>query len=279
MQVNTILQGDVLQIIQKVPSGSVDVCFADPPFNLNKKYNDCKDNKNDTEYLNWCSLWLEQLCRITKPTGSIFVHNIPKWLIFYANFLNDHAFFRHWISWDAGGSPMGKTLLPNHYGILWYTKSDSYKEFKFYDIRSPHQKCRKCNELIKDYGGKKHLAHSVGPLLSDVWTDIHRIRHKSKRNDHPCQLPIPLLERIILMSSDVNDLIFDPFMGTGTTAVAAKQLSRNYLGVELSSLYITIAEENIHNAVQKNLFGKPVSLYMGQTRTVRDKDIEVRQHE
>ena len=81
------------------------------------------------------------------------------------------------------------------------------------------------------------------------------------------------------MSSDVNDLIFDPFMGTGTTAVAAKQLSRNYLGVELSSLYITIAEENIHNAVQKNLFGKPVSLYMGQTRTVRDKDIEVRQHE
>ena len=219
--------------------------FADPPFNLKKKYNHYEDSKEKQDYLNWCNDWMSEMVRITKPTGAIFVHNIPRWLSHYAEHLNKIAYFRHWIAWDSGGAPMGKTLLPNHYGISYYTKSNSHKDFKFFDIRYPHPRCRTCNEFLKDYGGKKQGLHPFGPLLSDVWTDIHRIKHNKYRDEHPCQLPIHLLERIILMSTDNSDIVLDPFMGTGTTAIASKRLGRNYIGFELDNKYVSIANDKL----------------------------------
>lgn len=116
------------------------------------------------------------MVRVVKPTGSILVHNIPKWLTYYGSCLNEKAYFRHWIAWDAVGAPIGKTLLPNHYGILFYVEQP--KGFKFFDLRIPHKVCRECDTYLKDYGGKKALMHPFGTIVSDVWTDIHRIRHK-----------------------------------------------------------------------------------------------------
>ena len=271
---NKIINGDCLKILKTISDDSVDMTFADPPFNLKKKYNSCKDSKEKQAYLSWCNDWMSEMVRITKPTGTIFVHNIPRWLSYYANQLNKMAYFRHWITWDSGGAPMGKTLLPNHYGILYYTKSESYKDFKFYDIRCPHPKCRICNEFLKDYGGKKAQAHRVGPLLSDVWNDIHRIRHKKRRNEHPCQLPIPLLERLILMATDEKDIVLDPFVGTGTTAVAAKQLGRKYIGIEIDPDYVEIAKRNIKTVKETKINGCFVSIYLGHIRTMRDIDFE-----
>ena len=212
------------------------------------------------------------MVRVTKPTGAIFVHNIPRWLTYYAECLNKMAYFKHWIAWDSGGAPLGKTLLPNHYGILYYTKFPFYKDFKFYDIRYPHPKCRICKEFLKDYGGKKDQAHGFGPLVSDVWSDIHRIRHKKRRNAHPCQLSIPLLERLILMTTDANDIVLDPFMGTGTTAVAAKQLGRRYIGMEIDPKYVKIAENNVKIAKEIKIKEYFVSIYLGHIRTIRSQD-------
>jgi site-specific DNA-methyltransferase (adenine-specific) len=272
--INKIIQGDCLEVLREIPDNSVDMTFADPPFNLNKKYNNYDDTIEKIEYLNWCNDWISEMVRILKPSGTILVHNIPRWLTYFADHLNKIAYFRHWISWDSGGAPMGKTLLPNHYGILYYTKSKSYKDIKFNDIRYPHPKCRKCKEFIKDYGGKKDQAHGFGPLLSDVWTDIHRIRHKKRRDDHPCQLPIPLLERLILMTTDEGDIVLDPFLGTGTTAVAARQLGRRYIGIELDSDYIEIAQKNISAAIETKINGCYVSIYLKQIRTMRNKDFK-----
>lgn len=270
--INKIISGDCLEVMSKIPDNSVDVTFADPPFNLKKKYNYYEDSKEKQDYLEWCNQWMLEMVRITKSNGSIFVHNIPRWLTYYTEYLNKIAFFRHWIVWDSGGAPMGKTLLPNHYGILYYTKSKSYKDFKFYDIRMPHPRCRICHEFLKDYGGKKAQAHGFGPLVSDVWSDIHRIRHKKRRDEHPCQLPIPLLERLILMTTDEGDIVCDPFMGTGTTAVAAKQLGRGYIGIELDSNYVTISKKNINLARETKINERYVSVYLGKIRTMRDKD-------
>jgi len=166
-------------------------------------------------------------------------------------------------------------LLPNHYGILYYTKSKSHKDFKFFDIRLPHSKCRICKEFLKDYGGKKAQAHSFGPLVSDVWNDIHRIRHKKRRDKHPCQLPIPLLERLILMTTNENDIVLDSFIGTGTTAVAAKQLGRKYIGIEQDADYVKIAHKNIENAKETKINNCFVSIYLGQIRTMRDIDFKL----
>lgn len=269
--INTITNGDCLELFKNIPDNSVDMTFADPPFNLKKKYNGYKDSLEFIEYIDWCDKWIGEMVRITKPTGSIFVHNIPKWLSYYVKFLNEHAHFKHWIAWYAPTSPMGKSLQPAHYGILFYVK-DSMKT-KIFEIRMPHERERKSNYLRKDYGGKKAALHPFGPLVSDVWTDIHRIKHNKYRDEHPCQLPVPLLERLILMTTDEGDIVLDPFVGTGTTAVAAKKLGRNYIGFELDQEYKTISEKNIIKIQPNSKIGESwVSFHLGEVRTIRDKD-------
>lgn len=240
---NQILAGDCIELMKKIPDNTYDMTFADPPFNLKKKYGNYKDNLELREYVDWSKLWIAEMVRITKDTGSIFVHNIPKWLTYYACYLNEIAYFKHWISWEAMGAPLGKTLLPAHYGILFYTKSE--KGFQFFELRSPHKKCRSCGTMIKDYGGKKSQIHPLGTLLSDVWTDLHRIRHSSRRDEHPCQLPEPLLERLILMVTKEGDLIMDPFIGAGTTALAAKRLGRNFTGIDIDPIYKGVVESKL----------------------------------
>jgi site-specific DNA-methyltransferase (adenine-specific) len=272
LPLDTVIQGDCLEALAKIPDASVNVCFADHPFNLDKKYASYKDSLELEEYLNWCEQWLVELVRITKPSGSILVHNIPRWLTYFAEILNHHAYFRHWIAWDAMSTPLGKTLLHAHYGILFYSKSDN-SETKFYEIRAPHEKCRVCDSYLRDYGGKADQRHPFGYLVSDVWKDVHRIRHSKRRDPHPCQLPIPLLERLILMTTDEWDVVLDPFLGTGTTAIAAKQLNRHYVGIELSELYVRVANEKLDAVTEPTLFkGYPVSKYLDEIRSIRDID-------
>lgn len=265
-----IIEGDCLKVLRQIPDDSVDASFADPPFNLKKKYTSYDDKKALEDYLSWCEEWLSELVRVTTPQGSIFVHNIPKWLTYFAGHLNQIAVFRHWISWDSMSVPLGKTLLPAHYGILYYTKRA--KGFKFYDVRIPHKKCRLCDAFLKDYGGKKAQMHPFGTLASDVWTDIHRIRHNKRRDEHPCQLPIHLLERIVLMSSDPGDVILDPFMGTGTTAVAAKRLGRHFIGIDIDEEYAQIARENVANEAPSVVDGKYVSIFLDRIASIREVD-------
>jgi len=271
MKANVIHHGDCIEILRSIPTDSVDVTFADPPFNLNKKYNSYKDHKSLEAYLDWCKQWLNEMVRVTKPAGSIFVHNIPKWLTYYAAFLNDIADFKHWISWDAMSTPLGKTLMPTHYGILFYAKDKKLN--KFYEVRHPHKRCRKCNVLLKDYGGKKAGLHPFGPLVSDVWTDLHRIKHAKNRDEHPCQLPETVLERLILMTTDEGDIVLDPFNGTGTTVVAAKRLGRKYIGIELDKNYVSIAEEKLRSVrADSKIGGVWVSKYLNGIATIPDKD-------
>lgn len=268
---NTIINDDCLKVLSNIRDGSVDLVFADPPFNLNKSYNSTNDRKSDTVYLKWSEHWLKECVRILSPTGSIFIHNIPKWLVQCAPFLEEVAHFKHWISWKAPTMPMKMALQPAHYGILYYSKTENPKQ---YPIRSPHQRCRKdnCRSILKDYGGKIKLIHPFGPLLADTWDDIKRIRHAKDRHDHPCQLPIHLVERIILLSTDPNDIVFDPFMGTGTTAVAAKKLGRRFCGTEVDPTYHQIATERLEETAESKIGNAWVSSNRNSMVTIRDED-------
>ena len=271
--INQIIEGDCLETLKKLPDECVDVTFADPPFNLKKKYSKYRDSLELKEYINWCEQWIVEMVRITKPTGSIFLHNIPKWITYYAGILNKIADFKHWISWDAPTAPMGKTLQPAHYGILFYAKDA--KQLKFHELRYPHKRERKSSYLLKDYGGKKKLLHPFGPLVSDVWTDIHRMKHNKYRDKHPCQLPIHLMERIVLMASDEGDIILDPFNGTGTTAIAAKRLGRNYIGLELDPDYVEITKSKLLQEKPISKLGDYwVSFYLNKVVSLRNDDWE-----
>lgn len=268
--INKIIHGDCLKLFKCIPDNSVDITFADPPFNLKKNYSTYKDRLEFQEYLDWCEKWIYEMVRVTKPTGSIFLHNIPKWLTYYAIYLNKFAYFKHWIAWDAPTAPMGKSLQPAHYGILFYTKKE--RSAKIYELRHPHKRDRK-GILLKDYGGKKNSLHPFGPLVSDVWTDIHRIKHNKKRDPHPCQLPIHLIDRIILMTTDEGDIVLDPFSGTGTTAISAKRLGRKFIGFELDKKYVEIAQQKIDKTLPNFKLGNSwVSFYLNEIVTLREND-------
>ncbi|MFH1527351.1 MAG: DNA methyltransferase [Bacteroidota bacterium] len=270
---DTITQGDCLDLFKNIPDNSVDMTFADPPFNLKKNYTSYKDRLEFQKYLDWCEKWIAEMVRVTKPTGSIFLHNIPKWLTYYAIYLNKFANFKHWISWDAPTAPMGKSLQPSHYGILFYTKNG--KGAKIYELRHPHKRDRKQGYLWKDYGGKKDLLHPFGPLVSDVWTDIHRIKHNKNRDEHPCQLPLHLLDRLILMVTDENDIVLDPFSGTGTTAISAKRLGRHYIGFELDPIYVEISQEKLkHTRSNYKLGNTWIGFYLNDIITIKNNDWE-----
>ena len=262
---------DSMELMAAMPADSVNMIFADLPFNLDKKYTLYKDNLPFRQYIDWTKEWIDEACRILRPDGSIFVYNIPKLLVHTAPILNNYAEFRHWIVWDANGRPLGKTLQPSHYGILFYTKT---KKSKFYDVRAPHKKCRSCKEYLKDYGGKEHLRHAFGYQISDVWSDIHRLRHASKRvDDHPCQLPVHLLERLILMTTDENDLVLDLFAGGGSAAVATKQMGRKYIGAEIDHNYCLVSNRKLDAARPVKREGVYCSIHLDQIISVRDVDL------
>ena len=267
---NQILQGESIEFMKNMPEGSVDMIFVDPPYNLKKKYSEYKDEKSTTDYIDWCNNWLEQCIRILKPAGSLFVINIPRWLVYHACFLNTKAVFRHWIAWNALGSPTNSKLLPAHYGILWYTKT---MKSKTNTVRIPHERDRN-GQLLADWGGKKMLLHPYGKVMSDIWTDIHRIRHKVRRDAHPCQLPPQLVERMILATTDEGDLVFDPMVGTGTTAVAAKRMGRRYIGVDIDEKYVKIAKLNVEGSEPTQINGKYVSIFLNKIISIREKDYE-----
>ena len=269
---NTVVNGDCIEMMQSLPKGAAQLVFADPPFNLDKKYRSYKDNLPFDKYMEWTEKWIVAALDALRDDGTLLLYNIPKLLTYTTPILNDKAKFRHWIAWNSGGKPLGKTLQPAHYGILFYTKT---RDSKFYDVRAPHKACRKCHTFIKDYGGKEHLRHPFGYQISDVWDDIHRVRHSSKRIDqHPCQLPVHLIERLILMTTDPGDLVIDPFCGGGSGAVAAKQMGRNYIGAEIDAYYQQASQDKMDAASPTMVGDAYVSLHLRKIVSIRDRDIQ-----
>jgi site-specific DNA-methyltransferase (adenine-specific) len=268
LPINQIFKGDCIEEMKKMRAKSIDMIFVDPPYNLKKQYSKYNDKLKDEEYIEWCDQWLSECVRLLRSRGSLFVINIPKWLVYHAYHLNKIAVFRHWIAWDALGAPTNTKLLPSHYGILWYTKTSNSKT---YSVRIPHTRGRNW-ELLADWGGKKSMLHPFGTIVSDIWNDIHRIRHKVRRDAHPCQLPPHLVERMILLTTNEGDIVFDPMIGTGTTAVAAKRLGRKWIGIDIDDKYVEIARENVKGSKTTKIDGKYVSIYLDKVITVRNKD-------
>jgi DNA modification methylase len=233
---NRIIRADCVSFLQSLPAGVFDLCIADPPYNLKKLYASYDDAQAEQAYIGWCNRWLAGMARTLKPGGSLFVLNLPKWAIHHASFLNRQLQFHRWIAWDALSEPRGK-LMPAHYALLWYTKPGAAPVVnKLPPVNSPKY-CLRPSCIRQRQTAKVEL--------SDVWFDIHRIKHKRDRDAHPCQLPEKLMERIILLASNPGDVVFDPFCGTGTTAVVAKRLGRNFVVTDSDPNYVRIAQQRL----------------------------------
>jgi site-specific DNA-methyltransferase (adenine-specific) len=240
-----LFEGDCLQVLRGLDADSVDLAFADPPFNLGKKYTSkIDDSIEDADYLRWCRSWLDEMIRVLKPGGSLFVWNLPKWNLPLGAYLGERLTFRHWISVDIKYSlPIASRLYPSHYALLYFVKGK--KATIFHPDRLPVPCCRHCGGELRDYGGYKDKMNPKGVNLSDVWTDIPPVRHAKYKKRDANGLALKLMDRIVSMASDPGSLVLDPFGGSGTTYIAAELTGRRWIGSELDCSAILDRFESI----------------------------------
>lgn len=232
-ELGRLYEADCLQFLATVPDDSVDLAFADPPFNLGKKYaSNIDDALAELDYVNWCIGWLDEMVRVLRPGGSIFLYNLPKWNLHLGAHLGRSLTFRHWVTVDMKYSlPIQGRLYPSHYSLLYFVKGK--KPSIFHPDRTPVPCCRHCGGELRDYGGYKDKMNPRGVSLTDVWSDIPPVRHAKYKKREANALPLKLMDRIVSMASDPGSVVLDPFGGSGTTFVVCELLGRKWLGSEL----------------------------------------------
>lgn len=267
-----VIHGDCLEILNHLENDSVNMAYLDPPFLTNKNHSAIARNRQKkfsftdiwsdfSDYVEYMKVRIKQIHRILKDTGSIFVHCDSNANFLLRTLLNDifgYDQFRSEIIWTyRRWSNSAKGLLPAHQTIFFYSKTDRYKFNRVYGEYSETTNIDQILQLrAKDkdgisvyatdrdgniiYGGEKK-----GVPLSDVW-EIPFLNPKAKeRTGYPTQKPVLLLERIIEISTDVGDVIIDPFCGSGTTLVAANLLGRRSIGIDISEEAVLLSQNRL----------------------------------
>ena len=229
-----LYNGDCMNLLRSLKDDTVHCVFADPPFNLGKDYGkNISDDREEREYLEWTFTWLDECIRVLVPGGSLFVYNIPRWLIHIGYHLSHRMTFRHWIALTMKNTyPRGNNLYPAHYGLLYYTKGSPRV---FHRLRLPIPTCRHCGKEIKDYGGHRDKLNEKGLNLTDFWEDTSPVRHRKFKTRVANELKPMIPERAILMSTNPGEVVLDPFGGGGTTYQVAERRARYWIGSEIGS--------------------------------------------
>jgi site-specific DNA-methyltransferase (adenine-specific) len=252
---NKIINSDLFKVIDYLPQNFVDLLFIDPPYNLTKNFNELSFREMRIEnYENWLESWLSKVDRLLKPTASVYI--CGDWNSSAAIFNVARKYFipRNRITWEREKGRGAKTDWKNCAEDIWFfTKSNKFT-FNIEDVKIK----RKVMAPYTDEKGKPkdwHI-HDNGNFRithpSNIWTDVTiPFWSMAENTEHPTQKPEKLLAKIILASSNKGNLIFDPFLGSGTTAVVAKKLGRKYCGVEIDEYYCCLAERRLEIA-EKN---------------------------
>jgi len=229
-----IILGDAIEHLSLIPSESIDLIIADPPYNLGKDYGNNHDNQQFDEYMDFSRRWLQEAVRILKPTGTIYVFMGFRFISYLYNTMEREMklLFNSWIVWHyTQGTGKTKGFSPRHDDILMFTKSEQFT-FNLDEVRIPQKYYRSRNNMR-------------GANPGDVWEFSHVHYCHENRQSHPTQKPEGLIERMVLASSRVEDWILDPFMGSGTTARVCQQLGRNSIGIEINPEYVKMSQARL----------------------------------
>lgn len=253
--IDIIFHRDVLATLDKMESECVDMIFADPPFNIGKKYSGYKDRRID--YFEWCGEWISECWRILKPTGSFYLMTLDRNLSKTFPLMDKYGIFLNLIKWKNVTGDHAKTSYWNcTQPILFYAKTNDYIFNTYAETRQgvvPWNPKRKENQR--------------GQLL-DYWDDISPIyagsivhpeailKPGTREKAHLAQMPEKLVGRPIIFSTDPGQIVYDPFMGSGTTAIAALKLNRLYCGSDSSHEYCTLANNRIEKFLKTDLFNQ-----------------------
>jgi site-specific DNA-methyltransferase (adenine-specific) len=235
-----------------LPQGIVDLVFVDPPYNLTKDFNGRRFTKQSSdEYRRQLDAWLLPIMHTLKATASVYICSDWRAGAEVQRFAEQHFKIRNRITWEREKGRGAKANWKNCSEDIWYcTMSDQYM-FNVEDVKlkrrviSPYTTQ---NGEPKDWSRESHgdfrLTHP-----SNLWTDLTVPFWSMPENtDHPTQKPEKLLAKIILASTNRGDVVFDPFLGSGTTAVVARKLGRRYIGVEIDEGYSCLAMKRLEAA-------------------------------
>ena len=258
-----LIVGDVMESLRKLPDNSVEFCFSDPPYNLAKRYDTWDDSLNAEEYLTWCDEWIDELARVLKPGCTVAILNIPVLAIRHFEHMKNELVFQNWITWDGLSLPV-RNIMPANYSIVCFSKGEprplpglangNPSEIEALALTTQRENfCVRASCISSRPGKGIKDREPVG----DLWWDTHRLKHNSRRVDHPCQLPPSLMRRLIALYSSQDEVVLDPFNGAGTTTLCAAEMGRRFIGIELSEKYHQITEERHRSLANgEDPFGK-----------------------
>lgn len=258
MDKNVLHLGDNLEVMKSLPDESVDLIYCDPPFNTGRDFVEFDDRWDSLSgYLDFMIPRLHEIHRLLKLTGSFYLHCDPT-ASHYLKVETDKVFninqFRNeivWrIGWISGNKTQKKGWIRNHDIILYYTKTDSaINLFNKKYIPYPEDYTRRDGNKPTGYGIA--IEDTWNCSKNDILDSIQIKSFSTEKVGYPTQKPLALLDRIIQVSSNLLDVVLDPFCGSGTTLVSANQLGRYYIGIDNNMKAIEISEGRLQ---QQNLF-------------------------
>ncbi|MGD1866138.1 MAG: DNA-methyltransferase [Phormidesmis sp.] len=246
---NQTIHHNVFDVLPLLPDAFVDLLIVDPPYNRQKDFNGSKFKlRSPNDYLDWLKSWVAQLPRLLKPNASIYM--CCDWQSSNAIYQVFSEYFqvRNRITWEREKGRGAKRNWKNASEDIWFgTVGDDYT-FNVDAVKLQ----RRVRAPYRDAGGnpKDWQQTEQGNFRtthpSNLWTDISVPFWSMPENtDHPTQKPEKLIAKMILASSDPDDIVFDPFLGSGTTSVVAKKLGRRYVGIEQEELYCCLAQKRL----------------------------------
>lgn len=252
-----------LKYMRRLPDESMSLIVTSPPYNIGKAY---EKRTSEEQYIETQAACIAEATRLLTPTGSIcwqvgnYVDNsevVPLDILLYPIFKNHGLQLRNRIIWMFGhGLHCQKRFSGRYETILWFTKTDDYT-YNLDPVRVPAKYPKK-----KYFKGPKKGQYSGNPLgknPSDVW-DIPNVKSNHvEKTDHPCQFPVGLVERLILALTNAGESVLDPYLGVGSTAIAALKHGRHAYGCDLEQSYIDTAWQRIHQLRAGTLRTRPMN--------------------
>jgi site-specific DNA-methyltransferase (adenine-specific) len=248
---NQIIQGDLFETIDLLPENSVDLMIIDPPYNLSKNFNGLNFNgRSNQEYIEYLESWFPKVIRLLKKDASLYICGDWKCSAALYEVTSKYLKVRNRITWQREKGRGASSNWKNCTEDIWFaTVSDEY----YFDVNAVKQKKRVIAPYKQDGKPKDWQENDDGKYRltcpSNFWDDISIPFWSMPENtDHPTQKPEKLIAKLILASSAPNAVVFDPFLGSGTTAVTAAKLGRRFFGIELNQEYCMWALKRLERA-------------------------------
>lgn len=242
---NKIFNEDCISGLKKIEDNSIDLIIADPPYCLGKDYGNDSDKMKPEEYLEWTYKWIDAIFPKLKETGSMYIFLTWRYSPEIFSYIKKKMIMLNEIIWDRrvpsmGGSTRNYTSV--HDTIGFFAKTKKYY-FDIDSVRIKYDEETKKARTRKIFEGAKWLELGYNP--KDLWSVSRIHKQAPERENHPTQKPLEIIDRMVKASSKKGDLVLDPFMGSGTTAISCIRNGRNYVGFELNKEYCKMIQERI----------------------------------